>query len=73
VRCYEDELITHVEKTIDPIRDIDIIELELMMSDVDMLQKIKGHKVKGNDFASQQRSELIDRALAGTKDFFTTA
>ncbi len=39
VRCFEDENITHVEGGIDPIRDIEIIETELMLADVQQLGK----------------------------------
>lgn len=39
VRCYEDENIMHVEGSIDPVRDIDTIETELMLAD---LQSVEG-------------------------------
>ena len=39
VRCFSDENITHVENTIDPIRDIETINLELILSDMDALQR----------------------------------
>src|SRR6187397_2854279 len=39
VRCFEDTDITHVEGKIDPIADIDIIETELMLADLDSLEK----------------------------------
>lgn len=39
VRCFEDGNITHVEGDIDPIRDIEIIEMELLLSDIQTLQK----------------------------------
>lgn len=39
VRCFEDENVTHVEGEIDPIRDIQIIESELILSDVQQLDK----------------------------------
>lgn len=41
VRCYEDESIIHVENSIDPIRDIETIELELMLSDLEALERTK--------------------------------
>ncbi len=52
VRCFEDENITHVEGSIDPIRDIEIIETELILADMESLEKrISGleRKAKGND------------------------
>lgn len=39
VRCFEDDNITHVEDTIDPLRDIETITLELIFSDMDMVER----------------------------------
>lgn len=39
VRCFEDSNVTHVEGNIDPIRDIDIINLELVMADIEMVER----------------------------------
>jgi GTP-binding protein YchF len=39
IRCFEDENITHVEGSIDPIRDIEIIETELLLADMETLEK----------------------------------
>ncbi len=39
VRCFEDENITHVESSIDPVRDIETINLELILSDLDAVQR----------------------------------
>ena len=39
VRCFDDENIIHVEGSTDPIRDIDIIDLELIMADVEMVDR----------------------------------
>ena len=39
VRCFEDENITHVEGDIDPLRDIEIIESELIFADIEQLEK----------------------------------
>jgi len=39
VRCFEDSEITHVEGSIDPLRDIDIIQTELCLSDLDIVEK----------------------------------
>ena len=38
VRCFEDDNITHVEGKIDPIRDIEIINVELILSDLDIIE-----------------------------------
>lgn len=39
VRCFEDDDITHIENRIDPIADIEIIELELVLADIASVQK----------------------------------
>jgi len=39
VRCFEDSNVTHVEGTTDPLRDIDIINLELVMADIEMVER----------------------------------
>lgn len=39
VRCFEDDNITHVEDTIDPLRDIETITLELIFSDMDVIER----------------------------------
>ena len=39
VRCFDDPNITHVEGTTDPLRDIEIINLELVMADLEMVER----------------------------------
>jgi GTP-binding protein YchF len=39
VRCFDDENVVHVEGTVDPLRDIEIIELELILADLEVLSK----------------------------------
>ncbi len=39
VRCFDDDNITHVENSIDPLRDIEIIETELILADIEQLNK----------------------------------
>ena len=39
VRCFESDEIIHVEGSVDPVRDVETIKLELIMSDVDLLNK----------------------------------
>ncbi len=39
VRCFEDENITHVESTIEPVRDLDLIQVELILADLESLEK----------------------------------
>ena len=39
VRCFEDANVTHVEGSTDPLRDVDIINLELVMADIEMVER----------------------------------
>jgi GTP-binding protein YchF len=39
LRCFEDSDVTHVEGSIDPLRDADVVETELMLSDLDSLER----------------------------------
>ena len=52
LRCFEDEDITHVETNIDPLRDAEIIETELMLADIESLDRQMQNlakKVKANE------------------------
>jgi GTP-binding protein YchF len=66
VRCFEDGDITHVEGKIDPIADIETIETELMLADLDSLEKRLVNiekKAKQGDKDSKELASLINRAL----------
>jgi ribosome-binding ATPase YchF (GTP1/OBG family) len=45
VRCFQDDNITHVDGSVDPVRDADIIHTELILADVQALEKAL-HKKK---------------------------
>ncbi len=63
VRCFIDTDITHVEGKIDPIADIDIIETELMLADLDGLEKRVDNlekKAKGSGEDAKLAKELLD-------------
>ena len=67
VRCFEDENITHVDGSIDPIRDIETISLELIFADMDMLERrIDRTKsaMKGGDKKYVAELELLNRIYA---------
>jgi ribosome-binding ATPase len=66
VRCFEDGDITHVEGKIDPLADIDTIETELMLADLDSLEKRVANlekKAKGGDKEAKESLDLVNRAL----------
>src|SRR6476659_3806012 len=67
VRCFEDTDVTHVEGKIDPIADIDTIETELMLADLESLEKrvdALEKKAKGNDKEAKETLGLVNRGLA---------
>ncbi|MFC0632274.1 redox-regulated ATPase YchF [Brevundimonas balnearis] len=66
-RCFIDDDITHVEDRIDPIADLEIIETELMLADLESLERRRVQvekRAKGGDKDSQLNLKLIDLALA---------
>lgn len=66
LRCFEDENITHVEGGIDPLRDAEIIETELVLTDLESLEKRKENlikKVRGNDKEAKTLLALVDEIL----------
>ena len=67
VRCFEDTNVTHVEGSTDPLRDIDIINLELVMADIEMVERRidKAQKaMKGGDKKFAREAELFTSLLA---------
>jgi GTP-binding protein YchF len=66
VRCFVDSDITHVEGDVDPLRDIDTIETELMLSDLDSLERRVTNlekKARGGDKESKESLDLVNRCL----------
>ena len=67
LRCFEDDDITHVSGKIDPIADLAIVETELMLADLESLEKRKVNLVKkasSGDKDAKVQVALIDKALA---------
>ncbi|MEO1251903.1 MAG: redox-regulated ATPase YchF [Pseudomonadota bacterium] len=66
LRCFDDDDITHVSNKIDPIADFEIVETELMLADLDSLEKRRVNlekKAKGQDKEAKALLILVDRAL----------
>src|SRR5262245_5859817 len=66
VRCFEDGDVTHVEGGVDPIRDIETIETELMLADLDSLEKRASNlekRPRGGDKEAKEQFDLVKRAL----------
>ena len=64
LRCFEDENIIHVESTVDPVRDKEIIETELMLKDMELVEKKldKERKMtKGGDKEALRKVDLLEK------------
>ena len=71
VRCFEDTDVTHVEGRIDPVADIETVETELMLADLESLERrVDGlsKKAKGGDKEAKESLDLINRALTLLRD-----
>ena len=66
VRCFEDTNIIHVENTVDPVRDIEIINLELALSDLEILNnridKIKKKAETNRDKEALEEVNVLKKA-----------
>ena len=69
VRCYEDENVTHVEGSINPKRDIEIVETELILKDIEVvikrIEKIKRDVKSGRKL---EENKLLESLLAHLND-----
>jgi hypothetical protein len=67
LRCFEDGDIVHVAGRIDPLADAEVVETELMLADMESLEKRKQaaeKKARGGDKEAKAQLLLIDKALA---------
>ena len=67
LRCFEDENITHVEGRVDPLSDAETVETELMLSDLESLEKRRSNlekKAKGQDKEAAAQILVIDKVLS---------
>ena len=66
VRCFEDSNVVHVDGSVDPLRDIETINLELIFSDIEILERRKAKVVRGarNDKALAKELDLVERLIA---------
>ena len=66
LRCFEDGDVTHVEGSVDPLRDMETIETELMLADLDSLEKrvpALQKKARGNDKEAAAQLALVEAIL----------
>ncbi|USO00638.1 MAG: redox-regulated ATPase YchF [Alphaproteobacteria bacterium] len=57
VRCFDDDNVMHVENSIDPVRDVQLIEMELMLADTDILKKMLERRKSKLDSKEQLLAE----------------
>src|ERR1700687_105231 len=66
LRCFEDSNVTHVEAGIDPVRDADTVETELMLADLESLEKRTSaleKNARGGDKEAVMTLDLVRRAI----------
>lgn len=71
LRCFEDDDITHVEGRVDPVEDAATIETELMLSDLESIEKRLQNltrKVRGGDKEAVQQVRLLEAAQAALEN-----
>jgi ribosome-binding ATPase len=71
LRCFEDDNVTHVETSIDPVRDAETVETELMLADLESLEKRVDpltKKVRGGDKDAKATLALVERVLAELRE-----
>ncbi|MBN8911585.1 MAG: redox-regulated ATPase YchF [Rhizobiales bacterium] len=71
LRCFEDDDITHVENRIDPLADAEVVETELMLADMESLEKRIASiekKAKSGDKDAKAGLAVMEKALAPLRD-----
>ncbi|MAQ86551.1 MAG: redox-regulated ATPase YchF [Maritimibacter sp.] len=71
LRCFEDEDVTHVDGRVDPLADAETIETELMLADMESIEKrLQGlvRKVRGGEKEAVQQERLLKDAMAALED-----
>ena len=71
LRCFEDSDVTHVSGSVDPVRDAEIVETELMLADLDSLEKRLPNlekRAKGGDKEASIEAPVVRKALDALRD-----
>ncbi|MBW7851900.1 MAG: redox-regulated ATPase YchF [Rhodospirillales bacterium] len=71
LRCFEDSDVTHVEGGVDPVRDAETVETELMLADLDSLERrvvAAGKKAKGGDKEAKAQLAVMEPVLAALRE-----
>src|SRR5712691_10297076 len=71
LRCFDDDNVEHVEGSVDPIRDAETVEIELMLADLDSLERrlVAVHKrARGGEREARDQLAVIEPVLAGLQE-----
>ena len=71
LRCFADANVTHIEGSVDSIRDAETVETELMLADLESLERRALHMVKrsrGGDKEAKAQLEVVDPVLAALRE-----
>jgi ribosome-binding ATPase len=71
LRCFEDGNVTHVEGSVEPIRDAETVETELLLADLDSLERrvqATQKKARGQDKEAKAQLELMERILPALRE-----
>lgn len=71
LRCFEDDDITHVDGAVDPLRDAETIETELMLADLDSLERRydqAAKRAKGNDREAKEQAAVMEPLIAALRE-----
>ena len=71
LRCFDDSEITHVDGSVDPLRDAATVETELMLADIDSLERrmaVLVKKTRGGDADAKRDLAMMEKLFAGLSD-----
>ena len=71
LRCFDGEEVTHVSGTVDPLADAEVVETEMMLADLQSLERRKDplvKKARGGDKEAKAMLDLVERATAVLED-----
>ena len=71
LRCFDDSEITHVDGSVDPLRDAATVETELMLADIDSLERRMAalvKKTRGGDADAKRDLAMLEKLFAGLSD-----
>jgi hypothetical protein len=71
LRCFVDDNVTHVSGSVDPGRDAEIVETELLLADLESLERRAGplaKRLRGGERDARETHALVEQVLAGLRD-----